>query len=144
MTHNRLTKYESWIIEILNRVDSGLTVEDARVELKCEWPDPDKAARRIAAHANSSFGGEILWIVGVDEKTGVVGCEPNDLASWWPQVQSQFDGVSPDVVDLVVGFSGESITGLIFGTNRPPYVVKNPVFGSIGGGAVSHLSLIHI
>lgn len=125
------------MVSVLTQVKSGALVEDNRVELKSDWPDVQKASRQIAAHANSSFGSDILWIIGADEKKGIVGCAPKDLAAWWPQIQSNFGGVTPSLLDLVVSFEGETTVGLLFETNRPPYVVKNPSYGSSGGGPVS-------
>jgi hypothetical protein len=47
---------EAWALRVIQRVRSGGGVEDFRVELKREFIDPEKAARRIAGHANSAGG----------------------------------------------------------------------------------------
>ena len=99
---NRITKIEAWALNVVARIQAAEKVEDARLELKREWPDAAKAARRIAGHANSSFGSDILWIVGLDEATGVVGVQPQDLANWWPAVCSHFDGIAPSMTDIVM------------------------------------------
>ncbi len=134
---NRITKIEAWALNVVARIQAAEKVEDARLELKREWPDPVKAARRIAGHANSSFGSDILWIVGLDEVSGVVGVQPQDLANWWPAVCSHFDGVAPSMTDIMMPVDGTTLVCLLLETNRPPYVVKNPVFGSPGGGSVA-------
>jgi len=51
---------ERWAHEAIARVKAGYKSENTRVELKAEWPSPDKAAIRVAAHANASYGGDIL------------------------------------------------------------------------------------
>lgn len=48
----RKTDIEFWALSIIERVEKGQPVEDSRVELKGDWIDPKKAARRIAGHAN--------------------------------------------------------------------------------------------
>ncbi|HJZ79373.1 MAG TPA: hypothetical protein VKD91_03475 [Pyrinomonadaceae bacterium] len=59
---------EVWTRQIVAAALSGQATEDARVELKAEWIDPQKAARGLAAHANAAGGSSILWIIGVNEK----------------------------------------------------------------------------
>jgi hypothetical protein len=81
---------ESWALRIIECVQSAQPNEDSRVELKKEWPDPVKAARRLAGHANSARGESILWLIGIDEKEGVTGITQNDLADWYAQVKSFF------------------------------------------------------
>lgn len=121
---------------MIARVKSGQPIEDARVELKAEWLEPGKAARRIAGHANAARGAPILWLIGVDEKTGVVGAQFNDLAAWFPQVASRFDGLTPEHVDLNVPADGKTVVALYFESERAPFVVKNAAFGQKGGGPV--------
>ncbi len=69
---------------IITRLQSGQpTEDDALVELKAEWPDPAKAARRIAAHANSARGERIVWLLGIDEgRRSVPGVEATAPAQW--------------------------------------------------------------
>lgn len=106
--------------------------EDQRVELKAEWPDPGKAARRIGGHANAARGDTILWLIGVDESRGVVGTTAVDLASWYPQVDSWFDGPAPSVTPVVVPIDGTTIVALLFDTDRSQ--VGLPSRPSVGGG----------
>jgi len=130
------TQIENWALSIIERVKNGDPVEDLRVELKREWPDPAKAARRIAGHANSSFGEPILWLIGLDENSGVVGASQNELSSWFPQIKAYFEGIEPDLADLNILYDDKTIVALLFDTSRVPFVVKNPSFGQPSGGPV--------
>jgi hypothetical protein len=124
----RPDQVEAWTLDIIEAVTGSRWAEDSRVELKSGWLPPEKAARRLAAHANAARGQPILWLVGLDERTGVVGAAPNDLASWWPQVQSRFDGPAPRLaVDRNVDSSGKTVVALLFEPNEPPYVVRTGV-----------------
>jgi hypothetical protein len=107
--------------------------EDSRVELKAEWPDdPQRAARRIAGHANSSRGEPIIWVIGVDELAGVKGAAQNDLATWWPQIKAQFEGPIPALRDVLIHWKGATAVALCFETDQAPYLVKNPTYGKGG------------
>ncbi len=123
-------------MSVIERVKSGQPIEDARVELKAEWPEAEKVPRRIAGHANAARGASILWLIGVDEKMGVVGAQVNELATWFPKVESHFDGLAPEHVDLNVPVDEETVVALHFETERAPFVVKNAAFGQKGGGPV--------
>lgn len=123
---------EGWALDVLDRVTSGGRLEDARVEIKREWPDPVEAARRIAGHANAARGAPILWLIGVDEKARTVpGADYEELANWFPRVQSQFDELAPSLQDLNVPYKGATVVALHFESDRAPFVVKNP-----GGGPI--------
>ena len=134
----KLNEIEDWTLRLLKRLSRGEQLEDSRIELKCQWPEPIKAARRIAGHANSAGGEKILWIIGVDEKNGVLGADQKELADWFPRVQAQFNGLPPSVIDLVVPYENKHVIALLFYSDRAPYVVKNPSFGSKGGGPVEY------
>lgn len=129
----RINDIENWALTILDKVKAKQPVEDTRVELKAEYPtDVKKAARRIAGHANAARGEHILWLIGVDEKTGTVpGASLTDLASWYAGVKSEFDELAPEPVSINIPVDGNTIVALYFETDRAPYVVKNPQGGSI-------------
>lgn len=93
---------ESWALRVIDCVNASQSNEDFRVELKRELPEPNKIARRIAGHANAARGEPILWLIGVDQKDGVVGADDKDLANWYPAVKSQFDEIAPALTDLNV------------------------------------------
>jgi hypothetical protein len=128
----RLIEIETWALRIVDQLAQGQPIEDTRVELKTTWPKPQDAARRIAAHANAARGERILWLIGVDEKTGVIGASEKELASWWAAVSACFDEISPRLQDVNVPTDGKVIVALAMETDRAPYVVKNPAGGSIG------------
>lgn len=119
---------EAWAIRVADSVSDGVRVEDDRVECKAQWPsDHQKAARRIAGHANAARGVSILWLVGIDEDGGrVAGTDHVDLDSWWSQVERWFDdGVAPTVRAFYVQVSETAnVAALYFETSRAPYVVK--------------------
>src|SRR2546422_8731131 len=126
------SQLEAWVLSVVDRVKRQQPIEDARVELKTEWPEPVKAARRIAGHANASGGERILWVIGADEKKGTVGgAKQEELTEWWPKVRSLFDGIAPTLISLAVPAGGITVVGLLFETERLPFVVRNPEGGAI-------------
>jgi hypothetical protein len=133
----RKSQLEAWVLSVIARVEAGQPNEDARVELKSEWPNPKKAARRIAGHANSAGGDIILWIIGVDQETGVIGAVGADLATWLPQMRAEFNELAPNLLlDLNIQYRDRTLVALLFETDRAPFVVRNPAFGTSGGGPV--------
>lgn len=124
---------ESWALRVLERVKVRSPIEDSLVELKSTWPEAEKSARRIAAHANAARGEPILWLIGVDEKGGVVGAALQELSSWFPKVEQFFVDVAPSLQHLNVTHEGKVVVALCFDTSRFPYVVKNPAYGTVSG-----------
>ena len=47
---------EVWARDVIDAVMANQPVEDTRVELKSSWPEPRKAADRLAAHATIRLG----------------------------------------------------------------------------------------
>jgi hypothetical protein len=127
---------ERWVLSIVDRVKKNQPIEDFRVELKSDWVDPEKAARRIAGHANAAGGTSILWLIGVDETKGITGARYEDLANWYARVKTHFNGLAPGLTDLNIPIDGKTVVALLFETNRAPFVVKNPAFGKAEGGPV--------
>ena len=127
---------EAWALRILDQVHTTFSIEDSRVELKAEWPKPEKAARQLAAHANAAKGNPILWLIGVDEKKGLVGVRSEELANWYPSVLSFFEEIAPELCDVNIYEKGISAVALLFYTERAPFLIKNPSYGSPGGGPV--------
>lgn len=118
-----------WALNVIGRALSGQPTEDSRVELKALWPDTKQAARRLAGHANASYGDNILWLIGVDEKgRAIIGADGMELATWYPQLQKEFDdNVAPHLVaDVNLSAEGKSVVALLFDTSNAPYVVKVP------------------
>lgn len=132
----RAHQIQSWAWNIIERVKAQQPIEDSRVELKSEWIDSQKAARRIAGHANASRGASILWLVGVDEEKGVTGAKQEELADWYAQVQSHFDAAAPRLTEYAIPVDNTTIVALYFDTGHAPFVVKNPSHGTRGCGPV--------
>lgn len=119
---------ELWARDIVSAVLANKPVEDSRVELKSAWLDPDKAAHRLAAHANAARGVSILWLMGVDEKNHkLTSVDPVELESWFKSVQKHYDGFAPRLlVDVNVRIDSDIVVALYFETEREaPYVVTN-------------------
>lgn len=132
------SQIERWALEIIDRVEAHQPIEDSRVELKAQWPnEPAKAARRVAGHANAARGEHILWLIGVDEESGVSGADHQEMADWFAGVSKQFDGLAPRCYDLNVPTKdGKTVVALLFETDRAPFVVANPAFGNTKGEGV--------
>lgn len=123
---------------ILERVHKNLPIEDSTVELKAEWPDAQKAARRLAGHANAARSDAILWLIGVDEKKGVIGAKELEVSAWISSVQSSFnEGIVPLLTNVNVFFDGKVVCALHFDTTRAPFLVRNAAQGTVKGDAVS-------
>lgn len=131
------SEIEYWTLQVIDLVASGHAVEDSRVELKREWIDPDKAARQIAAHANAARSEPILWLIGIDEKQGVIGVKHDEFSNWLNAVASHFEGLPPSCVDLNVPSDGRVVTALLFDTVRAPFVVKNSRHGNVQGDVIA-------
>jgi hypothetical protein len=119
---------ELWTLDVISAIQNNQPVEDSRIELKSEWPEPKRAAPRLAAHANAARGTPVLWLVGIDEKARrIVGAHPSELANWFPSVAQFFDGDPPRMVLHVnVRSGGNTIVALYFETHQgSPFVVKN-------------------
>jgi hypothetical protein len=115
-----------WALEVVRRLEEGRQTEDAFVELKAQWPaDPLRAARRLAAHANSARGEPILWLIGVDERRGVVGVQAHEISTWWDQVENQFDRIAPAMTEVALEVpSGPAVVAVCFDTSERPFVVR--------------------
>lgn len=127
---------ESWARTVIERLVSGGHVEDARVELKANWPvEARDAARRIAGQANAARGEPILYLVGISEgEKKVVGALQGNLANWWPQVCKYFDSFAPRMHDHAFAYEpGKTVVALYFETDGAPFVVTTGI-----GGAVTH------
>jgi hypothetical protein len=116
------------VLDIIERLEKGQPIEDDTVELKAEWPrDHFRAARRIAAHANSARGEPIMWLIGIDEKKGVVGADFEELSIWFAKVRSRFDQLlSPNLISLSIPYNGLTVVALVFETERSPFVIRIP------------------
>lgn len=132
----RPSDVEEWAQRVIAALQDGRALEDSRVELKSGWPEPEKAARRIAGHANAACGEDILWLVGVTEDGALPGLDAKDLASWWPRVKAHMRPPVPEVQPVTVCFNSQLAVALLIDSSRAPYLVKNPRYGSPEGGPV--------
>lgn len=124
---NSRQRIELRALSLVEAVASGRRIEDATVECKATWPEPNRAVRKLAGHANAARGEPILWLIGVDEDAHEIpGAGEMELAEWWAQLERCFDDrVVPDLVSVVVPVSpGSTVVALHFTTDRAPYVVK--------------------
>jgi hypothetical protein len=129
LTHQEV---EVWTREIVEAVGANQRIEDSRVELKSSWPEPRKAADRLAAHANAARGTPILWLIGVDEDNRrLTNADPVELANWFKVVESFFDGFAPRLpIDAKVSIDGKTVVALYFETQQgTPFVVKSSAGG---------------
>jgi len=133
----RPVEIENWALAVIQQVEAGQPNEDARVEIKADWIDPFRAARQLAGHANAARGDAILWLIGVNQETGVVGVGHKELAVWLSQVSSHFDGIAPDIIDVNVPYKNRVVVALFVNTERAPFVIKNPDFGSKSGVVIA-------
>ena len=120
---------ELWARDIAEVVLSGTKWEDSRVELKSEWPeDSNRAAKRLAGHANAARGEGILWIIGLKEDPpGLTNVEPTEMATWWSKISSEFDGFPPRLETQVnIRIQNKKVVALYFTTrHEAPYVVRH-------------------
>jgi hypothetical protein len=124
---------ELWARDIIARVLSNQPIEDSRVELKSEWIQAEKAAERLAGHANAARGIAILWLIGVDEKNKrLTNVDHLERESWYTSIQKHFDGFAPRLsIDVNIRVEGSAVVALYFETaQESPYVVKNSKGGS--------------
>lgn len=119
----RPAELEAWVLQVVERAQTNKHVEDSRVEAKgTKWPeDIHRIARQLAGHANAARGEQILWIVGLDEKTGTVASvDRNELSTWYPQIEARFDaGIAPTLDQSLVV---PSATRLSWRSSSPPSV----------------------
>lgn len=124
LTSQELEKIVRRAAEIADR---GETFEDDRVELKGKWPEPpSEMARQLAAHANARGRQEFVWLIGIRQKSGVVGAPAKDGGEWLPPLRACFDqGVIPTLsAHENLEFDGRNVIALAWDPHDPPYVIK--------------------
>lgn len=134
---NSMIELEAIVINICERAKRSEPIEDFSIELKSEWPESQKAARQIAAHANAASPQKLIWVIGINEKSSTMpGVAALEFSNWWSRVAAQFDGLPPSCSELMVPFGGVTVVALSFETDRAPYVTRNPSYGQTYGGPV--------
>lgn len=133
----RHAELEDKVLAIIDAVRQKTLVEGSFVELKARWPDAKRAARHLAAHCNAAGGDPVLWLIGLNEEEDVVGASKEELAEWWPQVQTGFDREPPTLTLAVpVHSDDKTVVALLFDSSRAPFVVRNPQFNQPGGDRI--------
>lgn len=126
----RMFDLELWARDVIDSVTRHQAApEDDRVELKSNWIPATKAARRLAAHANTARGEPILWLIGLREDGIFPASEAApDPADWFAEVCRWFDSEPPLLErHLVVSGYERPVTALLFDTSAIPFLVKNPM-----------------
>ncbi len=123
-------KLEKWVRDVCDRAKAKQHLEDSLVELKRDWPPnaaAARAARQLAGQANAARGADILWLIGVDEKSGVVGAPNAETATWWRTIRGVFDDGAPILLqEHVFTVDDKAVVALLFGTEGAPFVIKVP------------------
>ncbi len=134
----RNDQLEYWVLQIADRALAGQPIEDDRVELKTNWPDVHKAARRLGAHCNSCGSDSVLWLIGIDERSRAIpGATNTESSTWLSQLRSHFHELAPELLaHLVIACHNATVVALLFSTTRRPYLVINPRFGNQAGDSI--------
>lgn len=105
---------------------AGRPVEDDRIEIKRDWPGPERA-RQLAGAANALRGEPLIYIVGCDEDGETHPVRDVDPTAWYGAIRAGFDSDAPRLalhVRVVVGDDpGDSVVALLFETDGFPYVI---------------------
>lgn len=125
MTHQEV---ELWTQDLVAAVLANQRIEDSKVELKASWPEPRKAADRLAGHANAARGSSVLWLIGVDEKNcKLTNVDPVEVANWLRSVESFFDGFAPRLaIDVNVRIDGKRANNLVTAALTVPSQHQQP------------------
>jgi hypothetical protein len=126
------SQLEALVLAAVEALRAGTPPEDDRFEFKREWPEVKKA-RQLAGAANRANGEPLIYVIGIDEKTGEIHPVADDPAEWWARMQSEFDDAAPELVTHVTTFvsEGEAVIALLFRTDRAPYCVRIVNIGPI-------------
>ncbi|MFJ4208119.1 hypothetical protein ACIPY2_06620 [Paenarthrobacter sp. NPDC089675] len=82
---------EAKALAAVDRIRAGHQVENDLIESKLSWPQENKA-RQLAGCLNRAGGDPEIYIIGIDERTGVVHDVARvDVLDWWNQIVPQFD-----------------------------------------------------
>lgn len=123
----RAIDLEARVITAVDQIRSGQQVEHDFIECKRSWPQEDKA-RQLAGSLNRAAGDPVIYIIGIDEKTGdVYDVSGTDVLNWWAQIVTKFDHTPPEMarhITVPVGEGGEYVVAVAFASDRAPYVVK--------------------
>ncbi|MCI9870574.1 hypothetical protein [Arthrobacter humicola] len=123
----RAIDLEARVITAVDQIRAGQLVEHDFVECKRNWPQDNKA-RQLAGSLNRAGGDPVVYIIGIDEKSGeVFDVSGTDVLDWWEQIKPKFDQTPPEMVRHIpvpVGGNGAHVVAVAFASDRAPYVVK--------------------
>ncbi|MCW2738849.1 hypothetical protein [Nocardioides sp.] len=113
----------------VENLQAGRGVEDdAGIEFKADWPDPTLKARQLAGAANALRGELLVYVIGVDDKTGEVTVpKKTEPQEWYAKVRKRFDQIPPELLwvqSVFIGEDSESVLALVFTTDEFPYVIN--------------------
>jgi hypothetical protein len=113
----RAIDLEARVISAVDRIRTGQQVEHDLIECKRSWPQESKA-RQLAGSLNRAGGDPVVYIIGIDEKTGDVhDVSGTDVVDWWGQITPKFDQIPPEMVrhiSVPVGDKGEHVVAVAF------------------------------
>ena len=121
---------ESRALNLMEALASGRTVTEADPSAAVfrSWPGPPRlTARRLAAHANSACGRDVLWVVGAlanGQAAPGTKLAAGALADWLGKLTPFFDGLAPRVTGFDVPIPGGRVVALHVETTRAPFVVR--------------------
>lgn len=123
----RRVDLELLVQKAVESLRAGKPFEDDRVEFKAAWPEPTKA-RQMAGAANALRGEPLVYVIGVNEKTGEIQpLAPTEPGEWYAGFRRGFDSTAPQLVynvNVAVGDGpGEWVVALLFETDEFPYVM---------------------
>ncbi|WP_247046260.1 ATP-binding protein [Arthrobacter rhizosphaerae] len=122
----RAIDLEARVITAVDRIRDKQFVENDLIECKRSWPQENKA-RQLAGSLNRAGGDPVIYIIGIDDKTGGVhDVSDTDILDWWNQIVAKFEHTPPELIrhiDVQVG-EGEHVVALAISSDRAPYVVK--------------------
>ncbi|MGP4032825.1 hypothetical protein [Pseudarthrobacter sp. 1C304] len=123
----RAIELEARVITAVDQIRARQPVEHDLIECKRSWPQEMKA-RQLAGSLNRAGGDPVLYIIGIDEKTGEIhDVSGTDILDWWSQIIPQFDHTPPELVrhlNVQVCEAGEHVVAVAVASDRAPYVVK--------------------
>lgn len=123
----RAIDLEAKVITAVERIRAAQLVEHDFMECKRSWPQDDKA-RQLAGSLNRAGGDPVIYIIGIDDRSGeVFDISDTDVLDWWEQIKPKFDQTPPEMVrhmSVPVGENGEHVVAVAFASDRGPYLVK--------------------
>jgi hypothetical protein len=116
---------EARVQDVVRRIRGGEHPEDDLIDCKYGLPEGHAAARRIGAQLNASYGEPVLWIEGIDAKSGITKAVRDDLQEWWGQVEPCFEPPAPALNSLLIAIEDFRLRALQFSPTALPCLVRN-------------------